>query len=195
MPFNATEFRSKFTPARPNRFEVSLSSAPNEMLTNSVATQGFVAAITNIIRGTSITDPSFLTFRAKTADLPAVSMEQLARFTNGPVRQVPAGNMFQPMLIEFYEDDNYAVRNFFDLWVRLVSASGKSYTVPYYDNIIVPELNVFVYNEKGKKTRQYTFYEVYPSSINPTQMAWDNQNSVTIVPIEFTYHRWTMKDL
>lgn len=194
MAFDATKFKAKYTPARPNRFEVVIPSAPNS-LKGFVTNPGGVGVLLNEFISAKLQDLSFLTLRAKTADLPAVSVEQAARFTNGPVRQVPAGNMFQPMLVEFYEDDNYQVRNFFDTWVRSIHQASNAFRVKFYDDCVINVMHVYVYNEKGIRTRQYTFHEVYPSSVNPTQMAWDTQNSATIIPVEFTYHNWTMVDL
>lgn len=181
-PNNKTGKRT--APARSNSFELKISNIP-KVLTELKSQQ--ITKLNDTAR--------LLSFRCQSVDMPGASAETTVRFTNGPVRQIPIGVTFQTLNVELIEDQTYAIRQFFDNWLKAIHAGGQNsqnaYRIPFYNDICVDKMTLTVYDDESKKARVYTFHEVYPSAINPSQMSWQTNDQNVIIPIEFTFHRWS----
>jgi hypothetical protein len=79
-------------------------------------------------------------------------------------------------------------RKIFDVWQELANG-GESFRPAYYDDIIC-NLKLEMFDKDGKVSRTYIFEECFPVSINPSQLGWDQDNSILTIPIEIAYWKW-----
>lgn len=173
MAFNVSDFRAHIgnsRPPSPAHYEVVLSAPPN------------------ILKGA---ETKMLTYRAISCDLPSRNVETFDRRYGGPLRNIPIGHNYTTLQIEFQESVDRETRRFFDLWQTEMFNVRNAYKTPFYNDIIAPEMRIRLFNsDSAKVVREYILTEVYPVTINPTQLAWRMQNEILSTPIEFMYHKW-----
>ena len=129
-------------------------------------------------------------FRASSADLPSRQLVSVQRAFNGPHKLVPYSTIYASCIIEFIETSSFDVRTFFDAWQDLIEGNQRHFSSEYYDNLIAPTFVVTAYNKSGKPEQRWTFYNVFPVSVNPSQLNWSNQSGILSVAVELSYHRW-----
>lgn len=179
MAFNASQFRASFEGANPapsNTYEAFFNGIPIVMQGKPEA-----AGFRDVI------------FRTEALDLPARQVETQERRYSGPQRLVPYGLLYATQQVQFLEDSKYSIRTMIDEWQDSIF-NGREYSVRYYDEIICPEFVVRMYDKLGQVVRTYRFKEVYPISVNPSQMAWSDRNSYVRVPVELAYHEFTVEN-
>lgn len=129
-------------------------------------------------------------FRASSADLPSRQLVSVQRAFNGPHKLVPYSTIYASCIIEFIETSSFDVRTFFDSWQDLIEGNQRNFSSEYYDNLIAPTFVVTAYNKAGQATQKWTFYNVFPVSVNPSQLNWATQSGILSVAVELSYHRW-----
>lgn len=186
MAFNAAEFRGAFNrpeknelTASPAYFEVELIGTPKNF---DKLKRPLQEKINNTLRN--------LKFRASTADLPARQLVSIPRAFNGPQKLIPYTSLYSTAIIEFIETSDFAIRTFFDAWQDMIEGNQRNYESDYYDDLIIPKLWVTAFNKQGKPVQRWEFYNVFPVSVNPSQLNWSTQNAFVTVSVELSYHRW-----
>ncbi len=192
MPFSVSKFRSAFSGAKQeyviapsNYFEVQFMDLPR------VFEAAFNKESKSIQK--NLADESFrnMRFRCHHADIPS---KQIAPMTRGgfmgPNRQMPQGSTFAPIQLDFVETPRFNIRAFFDAWSELCEGYHNNYINEYYDDIIMPEINIVMFSRDGKKIARWTLYDAWPSSITHSSVSWDATNSTITVGAEILYHRW-----
>ena len=192
MAFSVSKFRSAFSGAKQeygiapsNYFEVQFMDLPR------VFEAAFNKESKSIQK--NLADESFrnMRFRCHHADIPA---KQIAPMNRGgfmrPNRQMPQGSTFAPIQLDFVETPRFNIRAFFDAWSELCEGYHNNYINEYYDDIIMPEINIVMFSRDGKKIARWTLYDAWPASITHSSVSWDATNSTITVGAEILYHRW-----
>ena len=193
MAFNANEFKKAFSSksvntvtASPAYFEAYFESPP-ACLQRSDISASTKAVIEKTMRG--------MKFRASAADLPARQLVSIQRAFNGPHKLVPYSTIYSTSIVEFIETSDFDIRTFFDAWQDLIEGNQRHYTSEYYDELIAPTFIVKAFDKRGVAVQQWTFYNVFPVSVNPSQLNWSQQSAIITVAVELSYHRWKFKSL
>jgi hypothetical protein len=132
-----------------------------------------------------------LKFRAHMSDMPARNLETIDRRYAGPMRNIPVGHTYTTLQLEFIEGGDRATRKIFDTWQASIMDDTHGWNVPYYKDIIAPYIELRLYNRNSTAPAAvYRFYECFPVTIGPSQLAWENKNQIMTIPIEIAYHRW-----
>lgn len=169
--FNAEGFRSRTgKPASPSQYIITLSKAPN-------------------IMGDSYSEFA-LSMAAQSAEIPARQLDVLERRYNGPIRNVPTGHTYSTLNIEYFENADYKIRNYFNTWQNEIFKETEAWKVPFYKDIIVPWIDIELFGPDGRKMSVYRIHEVFPITISSTQIGWAMVNQSMTTNIEFAYHRW-----
>lgn len=192
MAFNVSKFRSAFSGAKQeyviapsNYFEVQFMDLPR-VFEEAFKKEG------KDIQKTLATD-SFrnMRFRCHHADIPAKQIAPMVRGGfMGPNRQMPQGSTFAPVQLDFIETPRFNIRAFFDAWTELCEGYHNDYINEYYDDLIMPEINIVMFSRDGKKIARWTLYDAWPSSITHSSVSWDAVDSTITVGAEMMYHRW-----
>lgn len=197
MAFNANDFRQSFNNGGTNNTPLSLTASPAYF---EVHFGGMPGCLTRSDMRSSTAKKldkaaRSIKYRAKAADLPARQMVSVQRAFNGPHKLVPYSSIYSTSIIEFIETADFDIRTLFDTWQGMIEGNQRDYVSEYYDDIILPELIVRAFDKSGKAKQEWIFYNVFPVSVNPSQLNWDSKSSYITVPIELSYHRWTYKTL
>lgn len=210
LPFNSPV-------ADPSLFEAYFTVIPNCLQSHKVELFGSngskvgnlidkgLNAVKNTIQD-KLSGPSVATnvrFRVQAADLPTSSFENMARFTHGPVRQVPFGMIYPTIVIEVIESDQFDIRKFFEKWQSIatgknnnaVSDKSSSRYEPRYYNDIVGEFTLVAFGKNGLPQARWTFKEAYPMTVTSSQMNWGTRDSYLAIPVELAYHEYEFKEL
>ena len=192
MAFSVSKFRSAFSGAKQeyviapsNYFEVQFMDLPR------VFEAAFNKESKSIQK--NLADESFrnMRFRCHHADIPSKQIATMNRGGfMGPNRQMPQGSTFAPIQLDFVETPRFNIRAFFDAWSELCEGYHNNYINEYYDDIIMPEINIVMFSRDGKKIARWTLYDAWPSSITHSSVSWDATNSTITVGAEILYHRW-----
>jgi hypothetical protein len=193
MAFNANEFKKAFNnkdtntiTASPAYFEAYFEAPPRCLLRTDIKASTS-ATIERCLRG--------MKFRASAADLPARQLVSIQRAFNGPHKLVPYSTIYSTSIVEFIETADFDIRTFFDAWQDMIEGNQRNYTSEYYDELIAPTFIVKAFNKQGAPVQQWTFYNVFPVSVNPSQLNWSQQSAIITVAVELSYHRWKFKSL
>lgn len=189
MAFNINKFRGAFNigkqqylVANSNYFEVQFMSLPrafnsvfskNEHLKKQLATEAF----------------ENMRFRCQHADLPGKMMTSMNRQFMGPARQMPYGATFQPVQLEFLETPQFNIRAFLDAWTELIEGYHNGYKNEYYDDVIMPEINIVMFARDGTKIARWTLYDCFPNSELHSSVSWEQSGNIS-VGTEIMFHRW-----
>lgn len=134
-------------------------------------------------------------FRASNADLPSRQMVSVQRAFTGPHKLVPYSSIYASSIIEFIETPRYDIRAFFDSWQDLIEGNQRGFETEYYEDLIAKEFIIKAYNREGQAVQKWTLYNVFPVSVNPSQMNWGTQSSIVTAAVELSYHRWKFEAL
>lgn len=163
--------------ARPSNFEIFFPVLPN-----------IEAAITTTLAQVPI--------RAKGASLPAARMTSIPIFYQGRPIQVGGERVFNPWRVTFYNDVDFALRDFFESWNNMMNtmvgnqvlntddimAINGGYKV---DGVIVRQLN-----KQLQDLRAYEFFGMYPEDVGEIQLDWEQGNRIEIFDVTFAYDFW-----
>lgn len=196
MSFNVNRFRGAFSGAKQdyvvapaNYFEVQFMDLPKAF--NS-AFKSFAGKDKSVQKQLANDSFNNMRFRCHHADIPAKMLTPMARGGfMGPNRQMSSGTAtFAPLQLDFLETPRFNLRAFFDAWTELAEGYQNGYITEYYDDIIMPEINIVLFSRDGKKIARWALYDCWPSSVTHSSLAWDSVNSNVTVGAEIMYHRW-----
>ena len=188
MAFNVDAFRAAFAnsqddglTASPAYFTAEFPNLP-KCLQREDLKQSTKNAINSMHRN--------MKFRASAADLPSRQLVSVQRAFNGPHKLVPYSTIYASSIVEFIETSTFGVRTFFDSWQDLIEGNQRFFQTEYYDELIADKFIVTAYNKGGQAIQRWTFYNVFPVSVNPSQLNWSTQSGILSVAVELSYHRW-----
>lgn len=198
VPFDATKFRDSFkskAPAVNTYFSCSFDKLPavlDYFTVDGENQEGDAIARMDQILQT-------IAYRVLTTDLPSRALSTTERILAGPSRQIVTGINYSNLQVEFIEGQEYDIRWFFDKWQAAISndksrslLSGNNYRVAYYDDLVIPNFYIDLWDRNGNNTATYQFKDVFPVAVYPNQMTWQSSNQVMSVPIELSYHEWSL---
>lgn len=187
MAFDATKFRGAFNKGNTN----TLTASPAYFEAYFVNTPKCFDKLSAPLKASTEHTHKNMKFRASTADLPARQLVSIQRAFNGPHKLVPYSTIYSTSIIEFIETSDFSIRTFFDAWQDLIEGNQRNYSSEYYDDLIAPTFVVEAFS-KGSNVavQKWEFYNVFPVSVNPSQLNWGTQSAVITVSVELSYHRW-----
>lgn len=195
MAFDSTKLREELAdsnPASPAYFELSFGGIPRIFQANGAADQARKA------RGERSQgwENNFQDFkyRCSEADLPSRQLMTQERRYHGPQRLIPYGVVYSTLNVNLIEGKNLRMRELFDAWQDSIftpigTRGDMIYRPQYYDDVVT-DLYLDVYSKDGALVRTYTFTDVFPVSVNPSQLSWSSTDQVMTIPIEFSYHEF-----
>jgi hypothetical protein len=174
MAFSPSEFAAQLTGGgvRSNLFEFRLTF-PNSLVANS-----------NLAS-------SKITFMAKAATLPASSVPSVAVPYFGRHINVAGDRTFAPMNITVIMDEDYLVRNAFEVWSNAVKGHESNLNTAGSPSHYKIDCEVIQYGKDGSVNKTYKLVGVYPTDIAEVQLNWDSNNSVAEFPVTLAMDYWT----
>ena len=133
-------------------------------------------------------------FTCKAASLPASEINTIDLFSKGrPIKLAGDRPAFPDWEVTVYNDEDFSVRNTFEEWLsamnehegniigRGVTANPNSYKSDAY---------VTQYGKAGNILKQIKFYGLFPRSLGPIGLDWDNANQIETFTVSMAFDYW-----
>lgn len=119
--------------------------------------------------------------------LPGVNLATTQNRSFGEFREVPYEKLYGDIQLNFYVDNNLAVKNFFDQWMAVIQ-SPTTRTFEYYENYI-SDMTITVEDLEDNTRYSVVAYECYPKTVSPIQMDYSNKD-VMKMQVTMQYKYW-----
>jgi hypothetical protein len=192
-PFN------QFTPTRGR--SASLKEFQAEIRKNGVQhLNRFVVSIAPPLT-LKVVNPKTLKLRCFASELPGkqlMTKNDILRYGRGPVETIPYGTQFSPVPLSFILDDKGLVLQMFHQWFTSINDSDSSkgvrgkYDVAYKDEYAA-DVMIDQQDVTGKRTFQCSLFKAFPLSLGSVSVAWDQNNSIAVLPVTFAYTDYSTK--
>ena len=151
-----------------------------------------------------------MVMRCDSATLPAPTAfkDEVRRYGYGPVEEVAYGMQFGDFMLSFLVDRFGTQVKFFDDWMNLITnyeskggslmtqASDRSgmkpYEVGYKDDYANRQMTVTVYDRSANQVMIYELYDVFPTSVNTSDVNWADTDQLVHHTIRFAYTDYTL---
>lgn len=175
MPFNISEFKSNFKDSLPsNRYEM-LISPPGRSGEN-------------------------LRIRTENIMLPGIaffSVDNYSPYGNGLTYQMPYRYSPQEISVTHTVDQNGEVYQAFREWAGTITDFGgdSKFGAYYFDQYTVnAQINVYNRNDYNTPVIIVNLEDVYPISIDPIQMGWDQADSVAKFSVQYRFVKFAIEN-
>ena len=131
---------------------------------------------------------------AESVSLPSRNFVTIQEQWIGPTRTIPIGNRYDSsVVIAFPLSDDQTERSFFENWMNGVVSplTNEGYYKKWVQENAVMKVNTL--STDGNVTSTFTFNEVYPSSIMPTQLDMGARNTWSSITVQFEYRSYDYK--
>jgi hypothetical protein len=72
-------------------------------------------------------------------------------------------------------------------------SGGEKFAASYFNEYVIPQAQIWVYNEKREKVKEIELYEVYPSSIDQLPLSWATNDEITKLTVNYRYTSYKVK--
>jgi hypothetical protein len=150
-----------------------------------------------------------LSFMCESASIPGIAYQtdDIRASGYGNIEKRPYATIYQDVTLNFFCDNDGAVISFMHKWLQSVFNFNKNssqdsttnnglgpYTFAYpkdYFGII----ELVQYGETEEKIFSVSLQEAYPINIGEITVDWNSQDTLTKIPVTFTYTYWTSETL
>ena len=160
--------------ARPNQYYVDITPPPG-MLGTEIANSSRLAGMW-----------------CHTATTPQSSIytnDQHIEF--GSVRKYAHGHEHQNLVLDFYIDQDFEIREFFDRWRDLIVPHKRYFQ--FSETYTSDKITVYILNQEDRTTYKYEYRDIWPKTIQSVNLSYANGNSVATFSVEFVFREvhWT----
>lgn len=187
MTFNITEIQSAITRrgglTRPSHFMVVIYP-PRKVIENTYSKEAM--------------------FFCDTASLPGLSIntQEIKVYGYGTSEKRPYDVEFQDADMTFMVDGDGKAINFFHRWVSMLNNfTEETQGVMVRSNLKYGEwawpseyegiIEVYHYDPSDREVVMYTLYKAYPVRIGNISVGWEQNDTITRLPVSFSYKSWT----
>ena len=161
--------------ARPNLFEVELTTLPN---------------------GVTGWDAETFRFMCKASSLPAQNIAAIDIPFRGRVFKVAGDRTIDPWSVTVINDENFLLRNAFENWTQQIAdlSTNIGATLPesYMTNAKVYQLGrgskVSSENSSGDRNvvlKEYEFVDIFPTNVSTIDLSYDTGDTIEEFTVEF----------
>ena len=175
---NISQFKSKLIGggARPNLFEVELTTLPPNVVSNC--------------------DAEVFSFMCKGANLPAQTIANVDIPFRGRIFKVAGDRTIEPWTITIINDEDFRFRNAFENWTQQIAdlSTNIGATLPesYMTNAKVYQLGrgskVSSTNSSGDRNvvlKEYEFVDIFPTNVSAIDLSYDTGDTIEEFTVEF----------
>ena len=152
-----------------------------------------------------------LAFLCETANLPGVSLAttDIRRYGYGPFERKPHSPAFVDMTMSFFVDASGLVQKFFYKWINGIvkfdelpfGPVGQTQTtklapfeVNYKENYKA-DILITTVDESNNDIVNVRLRDAYPIFMGDVNLGWGDNDSISRLPITFTYYNWKIENI
>ena len=167
--------------ARPNLFEVELTTLPNGVAW----------------------DADKFRYMCKAAQLPASVIANVDVPFRGRIFKVAGDRTFEPWSVTIINDENFKLRNAFEEWMQLISKldnnMGATDPNAYMTNATVFQLGrgstASAQDNVGSNNavlKEYEFVDIFPTNISAIDLSYDTSDAIEEFTVEFQVQSFSL---
>lgn len=92
---------------------------------------------------------------------------------------------FQNLVLNFYIDQDYQVKQFFDAWKQTIVPYHRKFQYP--DDYTADKINLYILDQTDNPTYKYEYSRIYPKTINSTELSYASGNTIAALNVEFVF--------
>lgn len=92
---------------------------------------------------------------------------------------------YQNLVLQFYIDQKYQIKNFFDDWKQLIVPYKRNFRWP--EDYTAPSLKLYILNQADKKTYEYEYLDVFPKTIQSVDLSYSQGTQASQFSVEFVF--------
>lgn len=92
---------------------------------------------------------------------------------------------YQNLVLQFYIDQRYEIKKFFDDWKQKIVPHHRNFNYP--DEYTAEKLHLYILDMTDKVTYQYEYLNVYPKTIQSVDLSYANGNQASQFSVEFVF--------
>ena len=160
----------------------------------SMKIDSFKAAFENGVRPTLYTMeilglPEELKFFCKTTQMPGKTIGIIEVPYMGMKVKIAGDVTFEDLNITVMLDNDFAIRNELEIWMETIKANESAVGL---DAALYKRAgSVIQLDNEGKEIAQYSFIGLWPNSITPIEMGFENVDTISEYSVIFSYDFWT----
>ena len=178
-------FRSDDGYAQPNKYEVlifppaKLGGGQNQNIFGGMERQS---------------DLRKISLRAQNVTLPGRNLSTTQESNiYGPDREIVEGVTYaDDISMSFQASSGLDERLFFENWQRQ-AFNEKTWNIGYYNDYI-GHVEMYVLDKQEQRRYGIKLWEVFPKTIGASELSYDANDQIMLLPISFTFRYWTSLD-
>lgn len=126
-------------------------------------------------------------FLAKSASLPASTVEAITTSFRGRQVHFAGERTFQPWTISVYTDTDFGVRNTFESWLNTIqqpAATNGAVQPAVYQT----DIQVIALDRNDNQMKTYTLRDAFPTEIGAIGLDWETNNQIGSFDVTFEYN-------
>jgi hypothetical protein len=164
----------------------TLSEFSANLLKKNIARQNLFYVTITVPSLLSGVDNELASMWCHAAQTPHMFLSTNDNFVENGVRRKYAYDIdYQNLVLNFYIDQDFEVKKFFDKWKQLIIPYGKNFN--YYNDYTAETLTISLLNQADDVTYKYEFKKVYPKTINNLELSFAGAASILDLSVELVF--------
>jgi T4-like virus tail tube protein gp19 len=92
---------------------------------------------------------------------------------------------YQNLVLNFYVDQDFEIKKFFDTWKQKVTPYNRQFNYP--DSYTADKLSLYILNQENNVTYEYEYSRVFPKTISSMELSYSSGNSIAGFTVEFVF--------
>lgn len=132
--------------------------------------------------------PEKLKFLCKIAQLPGRTISPIEVPYASHISKIAGDVVFEDLTVTITLDIDFAVRNEIEEWMENIRSSNSS--DGQEPNTYRKEGSVIQYDSKDNEIAIYTFYDLWPTVLDPVELGFDSRDTISEYGVTFSYDYW-----
>lgn len=165
----------------------TLSAFSTELRTRNISRQNqyYVEIIPPPALVGKVTDAPLVSMWCNRIQTPHTYLMTNDNFIEAGIRRKYAYDVdFQNLVLDFYLDQEYKVKKFFDAWKQSIIPYHRRFQ--YSDDYTAEKINLYILNQENNATYKYEYSRVYPKTINSVELSYSG-NAISNLNVEFVF--------
>lgn len=134
------------------------------------------------------------TFTCRASQIPASTIESVDVPYFGRKIKLVGDRTFADWPVTVMNDEDFVVRNMFEDWSNQMNTHAGNKQLLVDTEYKSTDAIVTQFTKEGKAIKKYRFVGIFPTTIDPIQLDWDQTNSVETFDVTFAYDYWEPLD-
>lgn len=117
--------------------------------------------------------------------------DDIIRYGYGAIDKIAHNTLYSDVHASFILDNTGETEAFFDDWaLKIANSDLLSRVDPYlvgYKNDYATRITITKYGNRNQRIREVQLRDAFPVAIGDIQQGWDQNNSIAVLPVAFSY--------